>query len=97
MLGCFRKLTTPLKFPPRHADMEDMIGSVSGNIYALGRHTQEMAGIADRVSTAFATGSDTDIAKEFVDMMIVKHAFSANITAIRSKDEMIGTLLNVFA
>ena len=73
-----------------------MIPSVSGNIHALERYTREMAGIADRVSNAFTTDSDVDIAKEFVDMMIVKNAFTANISVIRNTDEMIGTLLDIF-
>ncbi len=42
-------------------------------------------------------GSNTDIGTEMVDMMQTGHAFSANVAAERTSEEMTGHLLNMVA
>ncbi len=39
--------------------------------------------------------SNTDIGSEMVDMITTGHAFSANVAAIRTSEEMTGHLLNM--
>jgi len=41
--------------------------------------------------------SQTDIAKEMPDLIIAQDATSANISAIKTEDEMLGTLLDMKA
>lgn len=46
------------------------------------------------------TGSDisqTDLAKEFPDQIIAEKATSVNVSAIRTQDEMFGSLLDIKA
>lgn len=42
-----------------------------------------------------AMGSNTDIAKEMVDMMVNQTAFGANVSAVRTWDQMTGALLDM--
>lgn len=72
-----------------------MINSISNNIQALGTLSQDMNGIADRISKAFVPESKVDLATEFVNMMTVENAFEANIKAIKSEDETLGNLMDV--
>jgi len=71
-----------------------MINSLSDNIQALGVLSQDLAGIADRVSRVAMPGSEVDLASEFVDMMMVENAFEANIKAIKTENETLGSLLD---
>ena len=41
--------------------------------------------------------SQTDLAKELPDQMIVEDVTAANVAAIKTKDEMLGTLLDMKA
>lgn len=69
---------------------------MTSNVAALNRYFNEMAGIAERVAGGFGPNSNADIASELVDSMILKNAVVANVGMIRTGDEMIGTLLDVF-
>jgi flagellar hook protein FlgE len=71
-----------------------MINSISDNIQALGTLSQDMAGIADRVSKVAVPGSEVDLATEFVDMMMVENAFEANVKAIKTENETLGSLVD---
>lgn len=44
---------------------------------------------------SMATGSNTDIGKEMVDMMVNETAFGANVSAVRTWDQMSGALLDM--
>jgi len=44
-----------------------------------------------------AEGSNTDIARETVDMISTGHAFSANVASVRASEEMTGHLLDMIA
>ncbi len=70
---------------------------MSENIQALGLYARDLADIGTRINKAFVPGSDVDLAAEFVDMMMVENAFSANVTAIRSENETLGSLMDLLA
>jgi flagellar basal-body rod protein FlgC len=42
-------------------------------------------------------GSNVDLASQMVNMVIDANAYSANLAAIRTQDELIGSILNVTA
>ena len=44
-----------------------------------------------------STKSQTDLAKEIPDQIIAQDATSVNVTAIKTQDEMFGTLLDIKA
>ncbi len=44
-----------------------------------------------------STRSQTDLAKEIPDQMIAQDGVAVNVTAIRTQDEMLGTLLDLKA
>ncbi len=52
-----------------------------------------------RVSTEYqyVEGSNTDLAREMVDMISTQHAYDANAAVIRTESEMHGTVLNLIA
>lgn len=52
-----------------------------------------------RVETSwqYVEGSNTDLAREFVHMNAVQNAYEANAVAIRTQDEMAGTVLDIMA
>ncbi len=41
--------------------------------------------------------SNTELAEEVPNMMIAQHASAANIAAVRTRDQMLGQLLDIFA
>ncbi|MDL2207953.1 flagellar basal body protein [Desulfovibrio sp. OttesenSCG-928-M16] len=43
----------------------------------------------------FTEGSNTDLAREFVNLVSTENAYSAVAVSIRAMDEMVGSLLNV--
>jgi flagellar basal body rod protein FlgC len=62
-----------------------------------------MSGIAGAVSSFDAAAARTarpdqaDPVRDRVDELTAQHAFEANLTTIRTADEMVGTLLHVIA
>lgn len=44
--------------------------------------------------SGWVESSNTDVARQFVDMINTSHAWSANAATIRTADEMMGTLIN---
>ncbi|MBW6487615.1 MAG: hypothetical protein K0A91_00925 [Sulfurimonas sp.] len=44
-----------------------------------------------------STRSQTDLAKEISDQIILQNATAVNVTAIRTQDEMLGSLLDTKA
>ena len=61
--------------------MSDMGNSVSANI----RQADDNG----------SSKSQTDLSKELPEQMIVENVTAANVTAIKTQDEMIGTLLDL--
>ncbi len=45
----------------------------------------------------YVEGSNTDIATQMVNMITDSHAYSANLAAIRTEDQMAGTVLDIIA
>ena len=44
--------------------------------------------------SGWVESSNTDVARQFVDMINTSHAWSANAATIRTADEMMGALIN---
>ena len=70
-------------FRPSDTRMSDDTNSVSANIR-----------LADDNNS---TKSQTDLAKELPDQIIAQGAVAVNVEAIRTRDEMLGTLLDMKA
>ena len=45
--------------------------------------------------SSVSKGSQTDLAKEIPDLMVAEAGTSVNVTAIKTQDEMLGTLLDI--
>lgn len=63
---------------------------------SLERTTNPETGQVD-TSWQYVQGSNTDLAREFVGMTATQHAYEANAVAIRTQDEMYGTILDIMA
>ena len=48
-----------------------------------------------RYHTGYIEGSNTDLPREFANLIVTENAYSANAVAIRTMDEMTGSILNV--
>ena len=68
-------------FVPRDTRMSNTGSSVSANTRMADNNGSQK--------------SQTDLTKEIPDQMIVQGATEANVTAIKTQDEMIGTLLDI--
>ena len=68
-------------FVPSTTTMSDMGNSVSANI--------------TKADDNGSPKSQTDLSKELPDQMIVENVTAANVTAIKTQDEMLGTLLDL--
>lgn len=50
-----------------------------------------------QTSWQYVEGSNTDLAREFVNMTAAQNAYEANAVAIRTQDEMAGAVLDILA
>ncbi|MDD2448884.1 MAG: hypothetical protein PHS42_10275 [Sulfurimonas sp.] len=71
------------RFVPSDTKMSNNNGSVTANT-RVSDNTGSMR-------------SQTDLAKEIPDQMIVQGATAANVTSIKTQDEMLGSLLDIKA
>lgn len=46
---------------------------------------------------AYVEGSNTDVAREMVNLMVNQRAYEANAAVVRTQDELIGTVLDISA
>ena len=70
-------------FVPSDTRMSDDTNSVSTNVRLADNNGSQM--------------SQTDLAKELPDQIIAQDAVAVNVEAIRTRDEMMGTLLDMKA
>jgi len=70
-------------FVPSDTRMSDDTNSVSANVRLADNNGSQM--------------SQTDLAKELPDQIIAQDAVAVNVEAIRTRDEMMGTLLDMKA
>jgi flagellar basal-body rod protein FlgC len=47
--------------------------------------------------STYVPGSTTDVAREMVNLMVNESAYAANAAVARTRDEMVGTLLDISA
>lgn len=63
-------------------------------------NASEGGGVTASFSQASSNGSQasqTDLSKEMTDQVVIEKAVAANVTAIRTQDEMFGSLLDIKA
>ena len=70
-------------FIPKDTRMSDTGGSVTANTRLADDNGSKR--------------SQTDLAKELTDQIVVEDATAVNVTAIKTQDEMLGTLLDIKA
>lgn len=68
--------------------------SEAGPLLSSERLETNAYGQVESVPTS-VMGSNTDIGKEMVDMMVNQAAFGANVSAVRTWDQMTGALLDM--
>lgn len=70
-------------FIPKDTKMSDAGGSVASNTRSASDNGSKI--------------SQTDLAKELTGQMVVEDATAVNVSAIKTQDEMLGTLLDIKA
>jgi hypothetical protein len=68
-----------------------MISGVGSASAGIGAQIQRFERSAARVA-----GGDSNYVRETVEQMSVEHAVKANVAVIKTADEMVGTLLDIF-
>ncbi|MDL2280044.1 flagellar basal body protein [Desulfovibrio sp. OttesenSCG-928-G11] len=63
--------------------------------YRDGQSAAAELGGLDRGTRGLVEGSNTDLAREFVNLVSAENAYSAVAVVIRTMDEMVGSVLNV--
>jgi flagellar hook protein FlgE len=82
----------------RVADIVELTSNVSGADLGLPREgSAEFESGSLRPGSISGEGSGVDIARELVDLIQVERAYSANIAALGSIDNMTGNILNMMA
>lgn len=71
--------------------------NISSNISSIQNTQTMMNQSAVNVSNINNENSQTDLAKEMTDQITFQNTTSADVTAIRTEDEMLGTLLDLKA
>ena len=79
------------------AQAQDVTRTQQGDA-AAAWYVQDIRAGQDSISryhTGYIEGSNTDLAREFTNLISVENAYSANAVTIRTMDEMTGSILNV--
>jgi len=71
--------------------------NISSNISSIQNTQTMMNQSAVNVSNINNENSQTDLAKEMTDQITFSNTTKADVTAIRTEDEMLGTLLDLKA
>ena len=79
-----------------------MIHSLNSSLQGLQRNQQKLQQHAERISEwgnsgVGDDGQGIDLAEELIGTMVARRGYEANLPVIRAQDEMLGTLLDVFA
>jgi len=79
-----------------------MIPAIQHALYGMAYHRRMLNDAAENISRVSANyregaGPPVDLAHEMVNMLVAKHGFTANTKTFKVADEMIGSLLDVFA
>jgi flagellar hook protein FlgE len=62
----------------------------------LNTQQQRFTAAANTIAQA-GTGAEVDLAKESVNILTAKTLFKANISVIKTQDQMLGSLLDILA
>ena len=71
--------------------------NISTNISSLQTNQNFMNNSAANVANINAQGSTTDLAKEMTNQIVAQDVTSVNVSAIKTQDEMMGSLLDIKA
>lgn len=71
--------------------------NISNNISSIQAHQTMLNTSANNVANLGSQASQTDLSKEMVTQMVVEDVTALNVTAIKTQDEMFGTLLDIKA
>ncbi len=73
--------------------------AINSALSGMAQNQQRMATAADRISRVGTTSDpgDVDLSRELVNVMESKHGYRANLSVLKAADEMIGSLLDIFA
>ena len=71
--------------------------NISNNVSSIQAHQTMLNTSANNVANLGSKASQTDLSKEMVTQMVVEDATALNVTAIKTQDEMFGTLLDIKA
>lgn len=71
--------------------------NISNNIASLQAHQTMLNTSANNVANSGSQASQADLSKEMVTQMVVEDVTALNVTAIKTQDEMFGTLLDIKA
>ncbi len=75
------------------------IPAINSALGGLAGNQQRLANAAERIAR-FGTGTagdEVDLTRELVNVRFAKHGYAANLVALKTADEMLGSLLDVFA
>jgi len=70
---------------------------VSTNVSSILDHQSMLNKSAQKLSSISQKGSNTDLAKEITNQIIAKDGVSVNANAIKTQNEMMGSLLDLKA
>jgi flagellar hook protein FlgE len=70
-----------------------MISSLSSAMSGMADATSRF----DRASARIARPESGDVVRDRIDQIAARHELAANVSTVRTADEMIGTLINIVA
>ena len=71
--------------------------NISNNISSIQSHQNMMNTSASNVANMSNKNSNTDLAKEMTNQIVASSGTEVNASAIKTQDDMIGTLLDIKA
>jgi len=71
--------------------------NISTNVSSISAHQGMLNNSAHNVANASSDKSQTDLAKEIPDQMLIQKTVAANANVIKAQDEMLGSLLDIKA
>lgn len=77
-----------------YMNISNNISSLSANQTFLNTSASNVANVSTQSGNS---SSQTDLAKEIPDQIIAQNVAGANVSAVRTEDEMIGSLLDIKA
>jgi flagellar hook protein FlgE len=71
--------------------------NISSNVSSLQSNQTFMNSNAVNIANASKRGNDVDLSKEMTDQVVGEKVNAVNVSAIKTQDEMLGSLLDIKA